>query len=161
MISIHGQKVKYHHEIVGVNSRLDTLQAAVLNVKLKYLDEYTRKRNEVATYYDRALASCSFLQLPYRSAFSTHAFHQYTVKTTGIARDDFKKYLKDKGIPSMIYYPVPAHRQKMFDGLVTEVANLPVTDWLTERVISLPIHTELEEDQLSHITQTVLDFFKK
>ena len=115
MIANHGQKVKYHHDIIGVNSRLDTLQAAILNVKLKYLDEYEKRRNEVATFYDRELSSLDFVEIPYRSINSTHVFHQYTLKTQGINRDHFKNYLESKGIPSMIYYPVPLHLQKAYE----------------------------------------------
>ncbi|MFM8913863.1 MAG: DegT/DnrJ/EryC1/StrS family aminotransferase, partial [Flammeovirgaceae bacterium] len=160
MISTHGQKLKYHHEIVGINSRLDTLQAAILNVKLKYLDEYTRKRNEVASYYDKALAGCSFLELPYRSVYSTHAFHQYTLKTKGIDRDDFKKYLEARGIPSMIYYPVPLHLQKAYRKPEFGIGSFPVTEHLSKVVISLPIHTEMTNEELAYICDQVLAYSK-
>jgi len=161
MIANHGQKVKYHHDIIGVNSRLDTLQAAILNVKLKYLDDYEMRRNQVAEFYDRELSSLDFVEIPYRSINSTHVFHQYTLKTQGINRDHFKNYLESKGIPSMIYYPVPAHKQQMFEKFGTASNVMPVTDNLTGRVISLPIHTELDEEQLAYITSKVLSFINR
>lgn len=158
MISTHGQKVKYQHDIVGVNSRLDTLQAAILEVKLRYLDTYTRKRNEVANYYDEHLSDVSFIDLPTRAKNSSHVFHQYTIKTKGIDRDGFKKYLHDRGVPSMIYYHIPLHLQKAYRQDRFAEGSFPVTEKLSKTVLSLPIHTEMTEDELSYICQTIKSF---
>lgn len=160
MISTHGQKIKYHHDVVGINSRLDTLQAAILNVKLKFLEEYTNKRNEVAAYYDKALAACNFIERPARALNSTHAFHQYTLKTKGIDRDHFKKYLEDNGIPSMIYYPVPLHLQKAYRKPEFGVGSFPVTEHLSKVVISLPIHTEMTNEELAYICESIKAYSK-
>ncbi|MCE2894915.1 MAG: DegT/DnrJ/EryC1/StrS family aminotransferase [Flammeovirgaceae bacterium] len=158
MIASHGQKIKYHHDVIGINSRLDTLQAAILNVKLKYLDEYTHKRNEAANFYDNELTSCTFLEIPTRAKYSTHVFHQYTLKAKGINRDDFKKYLEGKGIPSMIYYPVPLHLQKAYQRPGFGIGSFPVTEQLSKTVISLPIHTEMTSEELVYICQTVNEY---
>ena len=155
MIANHGQKIKYHHDVVGVNSRLDTLQAAILKVKLNYLDAYAMKRNDVARFYDRELSSVPFLELPYRSPNSTHVFHQYTVKTNGIDRDHFKAYLESRGIPSMIYYPVPLHLQKAYRRAECPEGSFTITERLSKTVISLPIHTEMKVSQLSYICDTI------
>jgi dTDP-4-amino-4,6-dideoxygalactose transaminase len=158
MIASHGQKIKYHHEVIGINSRLDTLQAAILNVKLKYLDEYTRKRNEAADVYDTELKSCGFVEIPVRAKNSTHVFHQYTLKTNGIDRDAFKKYLESKGVPSMIYYPVPLHLQKAYQRTGFGEGSFPVTEKLSKTVISLPIHTEITTEELAYICQVIKDY---
>jgi UDP-2-acetamido-2-deoxy-ribo-hexuluronate aminotransferase len=158
MIANHGQSRRYYHDLVGCNSRLDTLQAAVLEVKLKYLDQYIAARTQVADYYDNVLGSHPGIQVPYRAAYCKHVFHQYTLILEGIDRNKLHDYLAARNIPSMIYYPVPAHRQKMFAQFNASETDLPVTDWLTERVISLPMHTEMDEAQLSLITGTVLEF---
>jgi len=158
MIANHGQSVRYYHDVVGCNSRLDSIQAAVLNIKLPELDGYIRSRQAAAGYYDRAFAGNSRITTPATAPYSSHVYHQYTLLLEGVDRDGLNRYLADHGIPSMIYYPVPAHRQKMFSGLTTEKVGLPVTEWLTERVISLPMHTELDEDQLRYITGHVLEF---
>jgi len=158
MIANHGQKVRYYHEMIGCNSRLDSIQAAILDVKLKYLDEYIVSRQKAAAYYDQAFAGNEKITVPQTGAFTNHVYHQYTLTLNGVDRDELNKYLGEKKIPNMIYYPVPAHRQKMFAGFGGGDYNLPVTDWLTERVISLPIHTELEEDQLQFIVENVLAF---
>ena len=155
MIANHGQKIKYHHDVVGVNSRLDTLQAAILKVKLNYLDAYAMKRNDVARFYDRELSSVPFLELPYRSPNSTHVFHQYTVRTNGIDRDHFKAYLESRGIPSMIYYPVPLHLQKAYRRAECPEGSFTITERLSKTVISLPIHTEMKVSQLSYICDTI------
>lgn len=160
IIANHGQKIKYHHDVVGVNSRLDTLQAAVLKVKLKYLDEYTRKRNEVAAFYDSRLKGVSGLEIPERSTSSTHVFHQYTLKIDEDQRDRLKDYLSAQGIPSMIYYPVPLHMQKAYYQPGFGVGSFPITEELSKTVISLPIHTEMKLDQLTHITDTITKFFQ-
>ena len=161
MIANHGQSKRYHHDMVGCNSRLDNLQAGILRIKLRELDSYLNKRREAASYYDEAFASIPEIKVPYRSDDSRHVFHQYTLTLEGIDRDALHQFLAEKDIPSMIYYPIPAHRQKMFASFGAEKSDLPVTDWLTEKVISLPMHTELEEEQLNHITTSVLEFVKK
>ena len=158
MIASHGQKIKYHHDVIGINSRLDTLQAAILSVKLKYLDDYTLKRNEAADFYDAELKSCAFLDIPVRAKNSTHVFHQYTLKAKGINRDDFKKYLEGNGIPSMIYYPVPLHLQKAYQRPGFGIGSFPVTEQLSKTVISLPIHTEMTSEELVYICQTVKEY---
>ena len=158
MIVNHGQSKRYYHDIVGCNSRLDTVQAAVLNIKLKHLDEYIAARTAVADYYDKALANHKAITTPSRAGYNKHVFHQYTLKLEGVNRDGLKEYLEKNGIPSMIYYPVPGHKQKMFEHFATSAVNLPVTDWLTERVISLPIHTEMDEEQLKFITSKVKEY---
>ena len=160
MISNHGQSKQYHHDVVGCNSRLDNLQAAVLRIKLRNLDKYNAERNKVANYYDKFFAEIKELSPPQRAENSTHVFHQYTLKLNDIDRNELRNYLADRDIPSMIYYPIPAHKQKMFEAFGSSNTNLPITDWLTERVISLPIHTEMTEDQLEKICSTVLEFIK-
>ena len=160
MISNHGQSKQYHHDVVGCNSRLDNLQAAVLRIKLRNLDKYNAERNKVANYYDKFFAGIKEISTPQRAKNSTHVFHQYTLKLNGIDRNELRNYLADRDIPSMIYYPIPAHKQKMFEAFRSSNTNLPITDWLTERVISLPIHTEMTEDQLEKICSTILEFIK-
>jgi UDP-2-acetamido-2-deoxy-ribo-hexuluronate aminotransferase len=160
MIANHGQSKRYYHDVVGCNSRLDTLQAAILSIKLARLDQYNEARRKVADFYDRAFAGCSSLLTPYRAAYGTHVFHQYTLRVTNGQREALAAFLAARQIPSMIYYPVPGHRQKMFDSLLTTMPDLPITDLLTEQVISLPIHTELDTEQLTFVANGVLDFFK-
>jgi len=158
LIANHGQSKRYYHDIIGCNSRLDSIQAAVLNVKLKYLDTYIKARREVAFYYDKAFADHPKIKTPYRAPYSNHVYHQYTLILTGVDRDGLNQFLAENNIPSMIYYPVPAHRQKMFEKLGGKDYKLDVTDWLTQRVISLPMHTELTTEQLKFITDTVLQY---
>ena len=158
MIANHGQKVRYYHEMVGCNSRLDAIQAAILNIKLKKLDDYNSARRAAAGYYDHAFAASDKITTPFVAATNSHVYHQYTLKLEGADRDALRDDLEKKGIPSMLYYPVPVHRQKMFGTSGISNLNLPVTDWLTGRVISLPMHTELDEEQLNYITTNVLDF---
>jgi dTDP-4-amino-4,6-dideoxygalactose transaminase len=158
MIANHGQKVKYHHEVVGCNSRLDTIQAAVLRIKLRQLDNYIDARRAVADYYDAFFGTMKGVKIPFRADDSKHVFHQYTLTLEGHSRDGLNEYLASKDVPSMIYYPIPAHRQKMFASFGSADTNLPVTDWLTERVISLPIHTEMQEEQLEYITNCVAEY---
>jgi dTDP-4-amino-4,6-dideoxygalactose transaminase len=158
MIANHGQSKQYYHDLVGCNSRLDTIQAAILNIKLKHLDEYVAARRKAADFYDNAFADCPKIKTPYRANYSNHAFHQYTLILEGVDRNGLKQFLADNKIPAMIYYPVAGHQQKMFEHFNTASLTMPVTDWLTERVISLPIHTELDEEQLNFITQKVLEF---
>ncbi len=161
MIANHGQSRRYYHDVVGCNSRLDSVQAAVLNIKLKNLDRYIESRRDAAGYYDRAFANHPKITTPFRAAYSHHVFHQYTLILEGTDRDGLNASLAAKNIPSMIYYPVPAHRQQMFASFGGASYQLPVTDWLTERVISLPMHTELDEEQLHYISSAVLEFVNK
>jgi len=158
MIASHGQSKKYYHEMVGCNSRLDALQAAILDIKLKHLNEYTAARQKAADYYDKAFEGNKKITTPFRAPYASHVFHQYTLLLNGLDRDGLNNYLSEKGIPSMIYYPVPSHKQKMFDAFGGSGYHLPVTDWLSERVISLPIHTELEQEQQDLIVSTILSF---
>lgn len=158
-IANHGQSKRYYHDEVGCNSRLDSLQAAVLRVKLRQLDWYIESRQNLADAYDEAFGGLHGVSIPARAAYSNHVFHQYTLQVPPQSRDALHVFLEEKGIPSMIYYPVPAHRQKMFASFHLGSLNLPVTDFLTERVISLPMHTEMQPDQLAYICSTVQSFF--
>lgn len=159
MIANHGQQKRYHHDIVGCNSRLDAIQAAILNIKLQHLDEYIAARRNAADFYNKAFANHPQIKIPFvDSSYSNHVYHQYTLKLEGVDRDALCSYLAEKNVPSMIYYPVPGHKQKVFASFGLNNVNLETTDWLTERVISLPIHTELDEEQLSYITTQVLNF---
>ena len=159
MIANHGQKVKYYHEVIGINSRLDTLQAAILNVKLKYLNDYSQRRMEAASYYDNALSGIPNLEIPQRASYSTHVFHQYTIKINNGERDAFKEYLASQGIPSMIYYPVPLHLQNAFKRPGVEAGDFPIAENLSKVVISLPIHTEMDADQLEYICTKIKQYF--
>lgn len=161
MIANHGQSKRYYHDVVGCNSRLDSIQAAVLRIKLRKLDEYNQKRRAVADHYDRFFAQFEGISTPVRDAKTKHVFHQYTLVLNGIDRDELNAYLAENDVPSMIYYPVPAHRQKMFAHFGSADTVLETTDWLTERVISLPIHTEMEAEQLDKICSTVKAFMTK
>ena len=155
----HGQAKKYYHSLVGVNSRLDSLQAAILNVKLKYLDEYCAARQAAAAVYDAAFADLAELQTPVRQANSTHVFHQYTLQVKNGRRDALQQHLQARGIPSMIYYPVPLYRQEAFAPFAAPDFALPEVEDLCSSVLSLPIHTEMNEDQLTVITRAVREFF--
>ena len=161
MIANHGQSKRYYHDMVGCNSRLDSVQAAILNEKLKHLDEYIEARRKAAGFYDNAFADCQKIKTPFRASYSNHVFHQYTIILEGVNRDELHKFLTEQKVPSMIYYPVPAHQQKMFAEYNSSVLDMPVTDWLTHRVISLPMHTELDEEQLNYITSKVLEFVNR
>ena len=161
MIANHGQKKRYYHDMVGCNSRLDSIQAAILNEKLKHLDAYIEARRNAADFYDNAFSGCEQIQTPTRAAYCNHVFHQYTITLKNASRDGLSQFLSEQGIPSMIYYPVPAHRQKMFEYLNADELDMPVTDWLTGRVLSLPMHTELDEEQLSYISSKVLEFVNR
>lgn len=165
MIANHGQSRRYYHDVVGCNSRLDTIQAAILDIKLKHLDEYNSARRAAADYYDKAFANHPKIKTPFRAAYSKHVFHQYTLlledgDNSAALRAGLNEFLAGFSIPSMIYYPVPGHRQKMFEQFNVGSRSMPVTDWLTERVISLPVHTELDEEQLQFITTKVLAYLK-
>jgi UDP-2-acetamido-2-deoxy-ribo-hexuluronate aminotransferase len=162
MIASHGQSKQYYHDVVGCNSRLDTMQAAILDIKLKYLDSYIEARRKAADYYDAAFAGNDKITVPFRVIRNNnHVFHQYTLTLNGVDRDALKLHLETLGIPSMIYYPLPAHKQKMFDAFGGSEYNLPITDWLTDRVISLPIHTELEKEQQDFIIKEILNFVNR
>lgn len=161
MIANHGQKVKYHHDIVGCNSRLDTLQAAILDVKLRHLREYTAARNRVADKYDEGLASVKGILLPARATNSTHAFHQYTIRVGGKRRDELKTFLQSQGIPSMIYYPVPLHLQQAYLREGQGKGSYPVSEQLSEEVLSLPIHTEMKPEVQEYIIQQIHAFFNQ
>lgn len=161
MIANHGQSKRYYHDIVGCNSRLDSIQAAVLRIKLRKLDSYNQRRRAVADHYDRYFAQFEGIKTPVRDPKTTHVFHQYTLVLEGIDRDALNAHLAEQDVPSMIYYPVPAHRQKMFAHFGSANTVLETTDWLTERVISLPIHTEMEQEQLDKICTAVQSFLTK
>lgn len=159
-IANHGQEKRYYHDIVGCNSRLDSIQAAILNIKLKHLDRYNQARANVATFYNQAFESCAVITTPSTASYSTHVFHQYTILFDG-DRDGLIAHLSEKGIPSMIYYPVPGHKQNMFASFNLPDTILPVTDDLTKRVLSLPVHTEMDMEQLTFITEAVLTYINK
>ncbi len=161
MIASHGQSKRYYHDVVGCNSRLDAMQAAILNIKLKKLDSYIEARRKAADFYDHAFAGQPKIKIPFRAKNNNPVFHQYTLILEGADRDALSAFLTSEGVPNMIYYPVPAHRQKMFDAFGGSNFHLPITDWLTERVISLPIHTELDEEQQSFIVSKVLAFVNR
>jgi len=157
----HGMKERYHYERVGVNSRLDTLQAAILRVKLKYLDQYHQARQRVASWYDRTLSGIDELTIPARRPFSTHIFHQYTIQVPPGIRNDLRNWLREAEIPSMVYYPLPLHLQEAYLDLGCGKGDLPVSEQLCERVLSLPVHTEMEDEQLHFITDRVRAFFSR
>ncbi len=154
----HGMEVRYYHDSVGVNSRLDSIQAAILRIKLRHLDEFAAARRRAADFYNRAFDGHPKLTIPARNPFSTHVFHQYTLKTKDVDRLKLQEYLQAKGVPAMIYYPVPMHLQKAYTDPRYKEGDFPVTEDLSKRVISLPMHTELDEEQLKYITDSVLEF---
>lgn len=160
MIANHGQSVQYVHDSIGVNSRLDSIQAAILRVKLRDLDNYAKARNTVANYYDKAFANHPKIKTPARASFSNHVFHQYTLQLNGVDRVALKDYLASKEIPAMVYYPIPLHMQKAYIDPRYKAGDFPVTEQLCASVISLPMHTELEEETLKYITDSVLEFLK-
>jgi UDP-2-acetamido-2-deoxy-ribo-hexuluronate aminotransferase len=159
MIANHGQSVQYVHDSIGVNSRLDSIQAAILRVKLKHLDAYAAARNKVAAYYDKAFANHPKIKTPAREMHSTHVFHQYTLVLEGADRDKLRTHLQSKDIPAMVYYPIPLHMQKAYLDARYKPGAFPVTEKLCAHVISLPIHTEMDETTLKYITEAVLEFF--
>lgn len=160
MIASHGQSVQYVHDVLGVNSRLDSLQAAVLKIKLKHLDEYAAARNKAAAYYDKAFANHPKIKTPKRVKNSTHVFHQYTLQLNGVDRTALREFLSSKGIPAMIYYPIPLHMQKAYKDERYKEGDFPVTEKLCASVLSLPMHTELDEETLKYICDSVLEFCK-
>ncbi len=159
MLRNHGQKKRYYHEIVGVNSRLDAIQAAVLHVKLAHLDDFIARRRRVADAYDAAFRDIDGLVIPWRDPRSDHVFHQYTLRVMDGKRDALRAHLERLGISTNIYYPVPLYRQKAFEGW-TDVDYLPVTERLCEEVLSLPIHTEMDDETLEYIVDGVRSFFR-
>ncbi|MDQ3635641.1 MAG: DegT/DnrJ/EryC1/StrS family aminotransferase [Acidobacteriota bacterium] len=159
MIANHGQTKRYYHGMIGVNSRLDSIQAAILDVKLKHLDEYAAARNKAAEFYDEAFANIEEIQTPVREENSTHVFHQYTMKIGNGKRGELQAYLSEKGIPANVYYPVPLYEQDAFKEYVSEDFSLPITEKLCEQVLSLPIHTEMNESLLEQISENVKSFF--
>ena len=161
MIANHGQSKRYYHDIIGCNSRLDNIQAAVLRIKLKKLDQYILNRQKAANYYDKNLKDLDQLKIPSRNIDSNHVFHQYTIKLDdNIVRDDLIQYLAKKNIPAMVYYPVPAHLQKMFSKIPNTYGDMKVTNWLSSRVFSLPMHTELSTLQQDYITENLFKYLK-
>ncbi len=160
MIANHGQSVQYHHDSIGVNSRLDSIQAAVLRVKLRHLNNYAKARNTVAEYYDKAFSGNAKLKTPIRSGYSNHVFHQYTLQLIGVDRNALRDFLASKEIPAMIYYPIPLHLQKAYLDARYKKGDFPVTEALCASVISLPMHTELDTETLKYITDSVLEFCK-
>lgn len=161
MIANHGQRIRYYHDEIGVNSRLDSIQAAILSVKLKELDNYAIARNNLAKAYDAAFETSSKLIIPKRSTKSTHVFHQYTLQANGFDRDELKLFLETKEVPAMIYYPVPLHLQKAYLDPRYKKGDFPVTEKLCGTVFSLPMHTEMQENQLKHIISSVFEFINR
>lgn len=159
MISNHGQKQKFYHDEIGLNSRLDTLQAAILIKKLKKLNEYISRRQKVAVYYDKHLGNLKGLTIPQRSKNSTHVFHQYTLKLQNKDHEAFRDYLKDKGIPTMVYYPLPMHLQKAYSDYGCKEGDFPVSERLCTEVVSIPIHTQMNEAMLEFITLAIKSYF--
>lgn len=160
MIANHGQQVKYHHKVIGCNSRLDTLQAAILLVKLKYLDEYCQTRNKAARYYTSYLEELKDIVIPQELSKSTHVYHQYTLKVLNGKRDALKQYLAEAGIPSMVYYPLPLQQQEAFQDIARAAETLGVAEELASSVLSIPIHTELTFEQQDLVIERIKDFFK-
>lgn len=162
MIANHGQSIQYHHDIVGVNSRLDTIQAAILDIKLKYLNDYTKARQAAAEYYDQAFEGHPLLKIPKRTSNSTHVFHQYTLKLSPeVDRNRLKNYLAEQKIPSMIYYPIPLHQQKAYQSDRYGQGDFPISEQLAASVISLPMHTELTKEQQDFIIHHIFNFLKR
>jgi dTDP-4-amino-4,6-dideoxygalactose transaminase len=160
-ISNHGMKERYHYDDIGVNSRLDTIQAAILLIKLRHLDEFNSSRGKLAAEYDKAFSACPGIEVPERADRSTHIFHQYTIKVKDGRRDALRKHLESAGIPSMIYYPGPLHMQKAYRHLGYGEHDFPVTTELCKEVLSLPMHPDMEKEQSGYIIQNVLNFFEK
>lgn len=160
-ISNHGMKVRYHYDDIGINSRLDTIQAAILRVKLKYLSEFNESRRTFADFYDKAFAGSLPVSVPQRTEYSSHIFHQYTIKVKNGKRDELKKYLEPLKIPTMVYYPGPLHMQEAYRYLGYNESDLPVTTSLCKEVLSLPMHPEMEQEQLDYIASSINNFFEK
>lgn len=161
MIANHGQSIQYHHDDIGVNSRLDTIQAAILNIKLQTLTDCENARNQVAQQYDEAFANHPNFEIPARVSNSTHVFHQYTLKCKGINRDELRKFLAENHIPTMVYYPIPLHAQKAYQSDKYPLGTLPVTESLCSKVISLPMSPEVTADQIEYIIGHINEFCKQ
>jgi len=159
-IANHGMKERYHYDFIGVNSRLDTLQAAILRVKLRHLDGFNDARRRVAGAYDRAFSGCRDIKIPVRAEYSSHIFHQYTIRVPAAKRDRLRDFLKQNNIPTMVYYPVPIHRQKAYATPLTDKVSLPVTEKICGEVLSLPICPETDNEQIEYITNKVLEFLE-
>lgn len=159
MISNHGQNVKYIHKYIGVNSRLDSIQAAILNIKIEYLNEYICARRRAAEIYDQLLSGIYGIEIPFRSSSSSHVFHQYTIKVKNGKRDELKKYLEKKNVPTMIYYPIPLNEQEAFQNIGSVVGCLSNTNLLCKNVLSLPMHTELDKESQEYICNLIQTFF--
>jgi dTDP-4-amino-4,6-dideoxygalactose transaminase len=157
----HGMEVRYYHDSIGVNSRLDSIQAAVLDIKLKHLDEYAQARRFAANYYNEAFAASNKLKTPVTASFTNHVFHQYTLVTHSVNRQKLMEHLQSKGVASAIYYPVPLHMQKAYLDPRYKSGDFPVSENLSKTVISLPIHTEFDEQSLKYVTDAVLEFVEK
>jgi len=160
-IANHGMKIRYHYDDIGINSRLDTIQAAILRVKLKHLTEFNNARAVVAAKYDKGLSTCEFISVPQRVTYSSHIFHQYTIRVKNGKRDDLKSFLESRNIPSMVYYPGPIHLQKAYTFLGYGENDFSVTTSLCKEVLSLPMHPEMEKEQIDYIISAILEFFKK
>ena len=161
MICNHGSTVKYHHEVLGVNSRLDTLQAAILDVKLKYLNTFNKLRYEAGQRYSYAFKDISGIITPKESTFSTHVYHQYTLKVLDGKRDELKEFLAKHGIPAMVYYPIPLHKQEAFLQIAHQSGDMSVAEKLCDEVLSLPMHTELDLSTIAFIISKVMSFYGK
>ena len=161
MICNHGMKIRYHHEILGVNSRLDTIQAGILDVKLRHLNSYCKSRQDVARAYSHVLKDIDELICPIEREYSTHVYHQYTLKVLNNKRDELREYLDKNGITSMIYYPIPLNRQEAFTGIASMAGDMSVSDKLSSEVLSLPIHTEMNLKTIHYISTKVREFFSK
>jgi dTDP-4-amino-4,6-dideoxygalactose transaminase len=160
----HGMETRYYYDKIGINSRLDSIQAAILDVKLTYLDNYAKSRRQAATHYNEALASCEFVITPIfddQKDFNSHVFHQYTIRVTNGKRDALKSYLAEEDVPTAIYYPLGLDKQKAYSDIIGNSMSCPVSEKLTKEVLSLPMHTELSKDQLDYISKKILEFFKK
>ena len=160
-ITNHGMKVRYYHDTIGVNSRLDTIQAAILRVKLRHLDDFNEARNKAASFYDLKLSAIPQIKIPARAEGSSHIFHQYTIRVPATDRNQLKEHLENEGVPAMIYYPVPLHMQKAYAHLGYRQGDFPVTEMLCSEVLSLPMHSEMTDDQLEYITGCIAAWFKK
>ncbi len=161
VVTNHGQTRQYYHDEIGVNSRLDSIQAAILRIKLRHLDAYAKARNKAALYYNQSFKGIPQLKTPVKAENSTHVFHQYTLVVQDANRDELRQYLMDRDVPAMIYYPVPLHLQKAYRDQRYSEGDFPVTEELCQKVISLPMQTELDDEQLTYITETVKSFFKQ
>lgn len=160
MLANHGQTEKYYHKIVGCNSRLDTIQAAILDVKLKYLDEFTIARQQVAQRYDQALSQLSEISLPQKTSYSTHIYHQYTIQVKDGKRNALQAYLKEKDIQTIVYYPLPVQEQEAYKWVARPSGDLSVSVRLCKEVLSLPIHTEMTDTEQDYIIENIINFFK-